>query len=146
MPLSQREDIVMKSIEELISENREKLHDFEVLLGYKFADIALLQKALIHSSFAFEQLQEGQNNETLEFLGDAVLDLAVSDILFKMYPGIREGDLTKIRARLVKEDTLAEMAKIFKMGDFLKLGKGEEISHGRKKPLPLQRDLSSLPR
>lgn len=133
MPLSQREDIFMKSIEELISENREKLHDFEVLLGYKFADITLLQKALIHSSFAFEQLQEGQNNETLEFLGDAVLDLAVSDILFKMYPGIREGDLTKIRARLVKEDTLAEMAKIFKMGDFLELGKGEEISHGRKK-------------
>ena len=123
----------MKTIEQLISENREKLQQFEVLLGYKFANRALLQKALIHSSFAFEQLQEGQNNETLEFLGDAVLDLAVSDILFKMYPGIREGELTKIRARLVKEATLANMAKTLELGDFLELGKGEETSHGRKK-------------
>ena len=123
----------MKTIEQLISKNKEKLQDFEVLLGYKFANRTLLQKALIHSSFAFEQLQEGQNNETLEFLGDAVLDLAVSDILFNMYPGIREGELTKIRAGLVKEATLAKMAITFDLGDFIELGKGEEISHGRKK-------------
>ena len=132
VPVTQ-EDAVMKNIEQLISDNSEKLQNFEGLLDYKFANRALLQKALIHSSFAFEQLQEGQNNETLEFLGDAVLDLAVSDILFKMYPDIREGELTKIRARLVKEETLAKMAKIFEMGDFVELGKGEEISHGRKK-------------
>jgi ribonuclease-3 len=123
----------MKTFDQLISRNKEKLQNLEALLGYKFANRALLQKALIHSSFAFEQLQEGQNNETLEFLGDAVLDLAVSDILFNMYPGIREGELTKIRARLVKEATLAKMAKTFTLGDFIELGKGEESSLGRKK-------------
>ena len=133
MPLSQWEDVVMKTIEQLISENRENLRDFEGSLGYKFADIALLQQALIHSSFGFEQLRDGQNNETLEFLGDAVLDLAVSDILFNMYPGIREGELTKMRAGLVKEATLAEMAQSITIGDFLLLGKGEEASQGRKK-------------
>ncbi len=62
----------------------------------------------------------------MEFLGDAVLDLAVSDILFHMYPGIREGELTKIRAELVKEATLAKMARGIRLSDFLMLGKGED--------------------
>ena len=123
----------MKTIQQLTNDNKHRLQELELLLGYKFADRALLQKALIHSSFAFEQLQEGQNNETLEFLGDAVLDLAVSDILFNMYPGVTEGELTKMRAGLVKETTLAEMAKTLELGDFLELGRGEEASHGRKK-------------
>ena len=133
MPQSQREDVAMKTIEQLINENSGNLQDFEALLGYKFADQVLLQQALIHSSFGFEQLRDGRNNETLEFIGDAVLDLAVSDILFNMYPGIREGELTKMRAGLVKESTLAEMALSITMGDFVLLGKGEEASNGRKK-------------
>jgi len=132
-PLLQQEDAAMKTIVQLAHENKNKLQGLEILLGYKFADVLLLQQALVHSSFGFEQLVEGENNETLEFIGDAVLDLAVSDMLFHMYPGIREGELTKMRAGLVKEATLARMAKGIKLGDFIMLGRGEEASHGRKK-------------
>jgi ribonuclease-3 len=123
----------MKTIQQLAHENKNELKGLEVLLGCRFTDVNLLQQALVHSSFGFEQLKDGRNNETLEFLGDAVLDLAVSDMLFRMYPGIREGELTKLRAGLVRETTLARMARNIKLGDFLMLGKGEEASHGRKK-------------
>jgi ribonuclease-3 len=123
----------MKTIEQLAQENNFKLQGLEKLIGYKFSDATLLQKALVHSSFGFEQLVDGQNNETMEFIGDAVLDLAVSDMLFHMYPGIREGELTKMRAGLVKEATLARMAKGIKLDNFIMLGKGEEYAHGRKK-------------
>ena len=124
----------MKTIQKLAHENMDRLQELQVLLGCRFADIILLQQALVHSSFGFEQLQDGENNETLEFLGDAVLDLAISDMLFHRYPGIREGELTKLRAGLVRETTLARMAKRSKLDDYLMLGKGEEASHGRKKP------------
>jgi len=123
----------MKSIQHLAHKNINKLKELEALLQHEFADAGLLQQALVHSSFGFEQLEESQNNETLEFIGDAVLDLGVSDMLFHQYPGIREGELTKMRAGLVKETTLARMAKKIKLGSFLMLGKGEEASHGRKK-------------
>jgi len=124
----------MKSIQQLARKNKEKLQGLEEFLGYKFLDSVLLQRALVHSSFGFEQLSDGQNNETLEFLGDAVLDLSVSDMLYRRYPGISEGELTKIRAGLVKEATLARMAETLNLGNFLMLGKGEEASHGRNKP------------
>jgi ribonuclease-3 len=124
----------MKSLQQLTHENKFKLEELEVSLGYKFSNVLLLQQALIHSSFGFEQIDDGQNNETLEFIGDAVLDLAVSHMLFQKYPGIREGELTKIRAGLVKEATLASMAQTIKAGDFLMFGKGEQASQGRKKP------------
>jgi len=123
----------MKTISQLTNKNENKLKELETLLQHEFLDINLLQQALIHSSFGFEKLETGQNNETLEFIGDAVLDLAVSDILFHFYPGIREGDLTKMRAGLVKETTLAKMARKIQLGDFLLLGKGEDASQGRKK-------------
>ena len=134
----------MKTIRQLAHENKNKLQGLEVLLGYKFYDVILLQRALVHSSFGFEQLEDGQNNETLEFLGDAVLDLAISDMLFHMYPGIREGELTKMRAGLVKEATLARLAKGIKLGEFLMLGKGEELSHGRSKSSILASVLEAL--
>jgi ribonuclease-3 len=123
----------MKTIQELTQYNRDKLREMEELLGYKFSDLILLQQALVHSSFGFEELDDAQNNEILEFLGDAVLDLAVSDMLFHMYRGIREGELTKMRAGLVKESTLARMAQGIKLSGFIMLGKGEEASHGRTK-------------
>jgi len=123
----------MKTIQELTQVNNEKLTALEELLDYKFSRKILLQQALIHSSFGFEQLAPAHNNETFEFIGDAVLDLAVSDILFHMYPGISEGELTKMRAGLVKESTLAGMAGGIRLGDYLMLGKGEEASRGRKK-------------
>ena len=134
----------MKTLKHLAHENQDKLQGLELLIGCKFADIVLLQQSLVHSSFGFEHLNDGANNETLEFLGDAVLDLAVSDMLFHMYPGIREGDLTKMRAGMVREDTLARMAKNIKLNDFLMLGKGEEASHGRKKPSILSSAFEAL--
>jgi ribonuclease-3 len=123
----------MKNLQQLTKDNADKLQELQVLLGYEFADTVLLQQALIHSSYGFEKNLAGKNNETLEFLGDAVLDLAVSDMLFKTYQGVTEGELTKMRAGLVREATLADMARILRLGDFLMLGKGEESSHGRGK-------------
>ena len=129
----QREYFTMNSIERLTSANKKKLQEMEILLGYGFSDPVLLQKALVHSSFGFEQLDGAQNNETLEFLGDAVLGLVVSDMLFHQFPDIREGKLTKLRAGLVRETTLARIARAIRLGDFIMLGKGEEASQGRKK-------------
>jgi ribonuclease-3 len=123
----------MKTLQQLAHENKDNLQKMEELLRYKFADSILLQQSLVHSSYGFEQLDTGLNNETLEFLGDAVLDLAVSDMLFHMYPGIREGELTKMRAELVREATLARMAGGIKLSNFLMLGKGEEVTQGRMK-------------
>lgn len=117
----------------LVKQNKEILSEFEQLLGYRFTDLRLLQKALIHSSFAFEQSQECKNNETLEFLGDAVLDLVVGHILFRQYPEMKEGDLTKFRSSLVNETHLAIKAREIELGRFLSLGKGEEASSGRNK-------------
>lgn len=117
----------------LVQQNKEMLCEFEQLLGYRFTDLRLLQKALIHSSFAFEQSQGCKNNETLEFLGDAVLDLAVGYILYQRFPEMKEGELTKFRAALVNESHLASMARDIELGKFLLLGKGEEASCGRNK-------------
>jgi ribonuclease-3 len=123
----------MRTIRQLARANRDILQALEVSLEYEFTDVNLLQQALIHSSFGFERLEDGKNNETLEFIGDAVLDLAVSDILFHLYPAEREGPLTKMRAGLVREKTLSGLAEGLHLGDYLMLGKGEEACDGRKK-------------
>ncbi|MDH3348799.1 MAG: ribonuclease III [Desulfobulbaceae bacterium] len=123
-----------KSLETLILDNKESLTDVQVKINYKFKDIKLLQTSLIHSSFAFERLKNNEHNETLEFLGDAVLDLAVGDMLFKRFPEMREGKLTRIRSALVNESGLATMARNLDLGKYLLLGKGEESSNGREKP------------
>ena len=120
-------------IAELVRANKERLSEFEKILGYRFTDLRLLQKALVHSSYAFEQSQIEDNNELLEFLGDAVLDLIIGHLLFQRYPALREGDLTKLRSALVNESHLAETARSLEMGRFLCLGKGEEASNGRNK-------------
>ncbi len=88
---------------------------------------------MIHSSFAFERMEKGRHNETLEFLGDAVLDLTVGYILFTRFPDMREGKLTRIRAGLVNESGLAEMARAIGLGNYLLLGRGEDASGGREK-------------
>lgn len=117
----------------LAKQNKIMLSEFEQLLDYRFTDLRLLQKALIHSSFAFEQSQACKNNETLEFLGDAVLDLTVGHLLFRRFPEMKEGELTKVRAALVNETHLAAMARDIELGRFLHLGNGEEASQGRNK-------------
>jgi len=120
-------------IDSLVKENKESLSEFEKIMEYRFTDLRLLQKALVHSSYAFEHAQAGNNNETLEFLGDAVLDLVVGHILYKLYPTMREGELTRLRAALVNETHLAVMARQIELGRFLLLGKGEDASNGRNK-------------
>ena len=134
----------MKSVKQQAIDNKAKLEKFQKILGYEFADIVLLQQALIHSSYGYEKIQNGLNNETLEFMGDAVLDLAIGEMLFKMYPEVTEGELTKMRAGLVMEATLASMARTLTLEDFVMLGKGEDASHGREKSSILASALEAL--
>lgn len=120
-------------IDSLVQQNKDALAGLERVLAYRFTDLRLLQKALIHSSFAFEQAQIDNNNEILEFLGDAVLDLVIGHILCKRFPEMREGELTRLRSSLVNETHLASMARELQLGDYLCLGKGEDASNGRNK-------------
>lgn len=124
----------MTTLESLAIRNKKDLSLFAEELGYEFTDLSLLQKAFIHSSYAFEQGKDLQNdNETLEFLGDAVLDLTVGYTLIMLFPDMKEGELTRLRAALVQEGHLAVMAKDIGVGDQLLLGKGEDASNGRQK-------------
>ena len=120
-------------IDSLVRINKEQLSTLEKTLGYRFTDLRLLQKALIHSSYAFEQAQGGIDNENLEFIGDAVLDLIVGHVLYHRYVEMREGELTRLRSSLVNEQHLAKMARAINLGSYLSLGKGEDASHGRTK-------------
>lgn len=110
----------------------DKLVELERKLGYSFKDKGLLRRALIHRSFAFEK-ETGENYEVLEFLGDAVIGLIVSEELIKRFPDKSEGELSQIRAFLVSEPSLSELAKTVDLGKFLYLGKGEKRSGGSKK-------------
>lgn len=103
-------------------------------LGYKFNNIELLDNALAHSSYANETHCRNGSNERLEFLGDAVLSVIVADYLYKNFGNLPEGELTKLRASLVCEKTLCKFSKELKIGDFLKLGKGEIINGGNTRP------------
>lgn len=123
-----------KDIDSLVRINKEELSKLEKIIGYRFTDLRLLQTALVHSSHAFEQAQGGNDNEKLEFLGDAVLDLVIGHILLHRYKKLREGELTRLRSSLVNEQHLAKMARAIDLGSYLALGKGEESSHGRSKP------------
>jgi len=106
-------------------------HALEQELGYHFSDSSLLVRALTHVSF--ERVKRGGHNEVLEFLGDAGLVLAISDLLMRRYPSRSEGDLSRMRAALVNSTVLAEKAALLKLGTLLRLGKGEERSGGRTK-------------
>ncbi len=125
---------MVTTIHTLVQDNAAKLDELQVRIGYRFKDLGVLQLALVHSSFAFERMKQGRHNETQEFLGDAVLDLALGYILFTRFPDMREGNLTRIRAALVNESGLAKMAREIQLGDHLLLGHGEEASQGRNKP------------
>ena len=108
------------------------LTELESRIGYSFKDKTLLVKALTHSSYANEKkLGKGGCNERLEFLGDAVLELISSHFLFEKYPKLPEGELTKKRASLVCEPSLAYCAREFGLPQFLLLGKGEDMTGGR---------------
>ena len=108
------------------------LDELEKQIGYRFLDRMLFKQALTHSSYANEHyLSKSGCNERLEFLGDAVLELICSDYLYSVYPDKPEGELTKIRASIVCEPTLAFCASGVSLGSYLLLGKGEETTGGR---------------
>ena len=104
----------------------------EQAIGYRFRDKSLLEQALSHSSYANEVLRDGlKSYERLEFLGDSVLGFVTADYLYKNYPKLHEGELTKLRAELVCEKSLELSAKKLGLGEYLRLGKGEEAGGGR---------------
>jgi ribonuclease III len=111
--------------------NSSEFESLQKQLGYSFKDPALLARALTHVSY--DRKKTGSHNEILEFLGDAVLDLAISDLLIQRFPERTEGDLSRMRAGLVNSVALAEKANTLGLGRKLFLGKGEERSAGRNK-------------
>lgn len=114
--------------------NNNRIEEFEKIIDYSFNNKELIKEALTHSSYANEhRLTDIGNNERLEFLGDAVLEILISEYLFNQYPNEPEGYLTKMRASIVCEPTLALCSKDIRLGDFLLLGKGEELTGGRER-------------
>lgn len=112
----------------------EEMHELEKKIGYKFNKLEYLINAMTHSSYANEhKIDKLFNNERLEFLGDAVLEIVTSEYLFHTYPKHHEGDLTKMRASIVCEQTLALSAGSIPLGEYLLLGKGEEKTGGRQR-------------
>jgi ribonuclease-3 len=123
------------------------LERLQQLLGYQFRDPAVLDLALTHSSVAYEEQttqDPKDDNEQLEFLGDAVLGLVVTEHLFRTYPEFSEGTWTRLRAQFVSRPHLAQVAQAAGLGEFLRLGKGEEKTGGRKKPAILANAVESV--
>jgi ribonuclease III len=111
------------------------LEQLQRTLPYVFRDASLLDTALTHRSYVNENPCEWRReNERFEFLGDAVIELCISDLLMKAFPDYQEGRLSQLRAAIVNEQPLADMARAFRLGECLLLGKGEEASGGRSKP------------
>ena len=111
------------------------IKDLENAIGYKFKNITLLQNALTHSSYANEHWHDAlKSNERLEFLGDSILGMVVAEFLYRNFPDRPEGDLTRMRADMVCEQSLAKIAEALELGNYLLLGNGEELSGGRNRP------------
>jgi ribonuclease III len=117
----------------LADARRELLADLERAIGYRFHQLELLNQALTHKSYVHEHREPAQHNERLEFLGDAVLGLVISDHCFGRFAQLAEGELSKIRASLVNESNLARIARRLDLGIYLLVGRGEELTGGRMK-------------
>ncbi len=109
------------------------MNSLEKRLNYKFKNIDLLKNALVHSSYANEVRGSVHSNERLEFLGDSVLSVIVSEHLYNKFPNMPEGELTRMRASLVCEKSLCEFSRELGIGNYLKLGKGEDKNGGRER-------------
>jgi ribonuclease-3 len=119
--------------------------DLQKALGGTFRRPSLLQQALVHSSFINENpASVSGHNERLEFLGDAILGFIVAGELYRDFPDLSEGEMTRLRAALVSRDTLARVARSINLGDFLYMGKGEEASGGRRKTTNLAGALEAV--
>lgn len=122
-----------------------ELSAFEKLLGYNFTDKNLLSMSLTHSTYAYEhRFEVTYNNERLEFLGDGILDFVIADALFNQKRNCNEGYLSKTRALIVCEATLALKAREIGLGGFLRLGRGEESTGGRDKPSNLANAMEAI--
>ncbi len=111
------------------------LSGLEERLHYRFQDRGLLERALTHSSYANENRRMGvRDNERLEFLGDSILGMEVAAYLYQHFPQMREGEMTRLRAELVCEGSLAAIGETLELGQYLRLGKGEEAGGGRSRP------------
>ncbi|HQU85647.1 MAG TPA: ribonuclease III [Pyrinomonadaceae bacterium] len=131
-----------------MSQNIAKL---ENILGYKFQNLSLLERAVTHRSWAYEFITDGneekireQQNESLEFVGDSVLGLAIAEQLYLRNPKSSEGDLTLMKHHLVSTNTLAKLAQDFNLGDFIRVGRGEEKTGGRRKQALLADALEAI--
>ena len=113
-------------------------------IGYRFRNVNLLLSAITHPSYVNEHPDNGPDNQRLEFLGDAVLGFAVAVWVFQRYPSFQEGEMTRLRAALVKEETLACFAEELGIGEFLRLGRGEEEGGGRERPANLGDSFEAL--
>ncbi len=118
---------------EVSSRRTQEVASLQNTLGYVFTDPKLINKALTHKSYVNERNEPLKHNERLEFLGDSVLDILVSDYLVDKYSDYAEGTLSKIRAAVVNESCLADLARQLDLGKYLLLGKGENLSGGREK-------------
>ena len=123
----------------------------EHLLGYQFQNPTLLERALTHRSWAYEKMPLGTDeeiralqNESMEFVGDAVLGMAVVEYLFNKYPASSEGELTLMKHRLVSTDTLAKNANKIGLGNYMRVGRGEEKTGGRRKQALLADTLEAV--
>ena len=109
-----------------------KLEALQENIQYKFKNIELLKTALTHTSYAYDH--DIQSNEKLEFLGDSILEFVSSEYIYKNYPKLKEGEMTKVRAQVVCEQSLYKIAKMHNFSDFLNLGKSEKLSGGKERP------------
>lgn len=126
-------------------ESATHLDKLQQALAYRFRNTGLLHQALVHRSFLHENLHiDEKDNETLEFLGDAVLGLAISHLLLDCFPNYNEGELSRLRSSVVNERELSEIATHLNVGDYLLLGKGEEMTGGRHKASLLADTLEAL--
>ena len=128
-----------------------ELSKLESVLGYTFQQPALLERALTHRSWAYENFAgkddkqiQAVENETFEFIGDSVLGLAIAEQLFQKYPTASEGQLTLMKHRLVSTSTLADVAEILNIGEYLRIGRGEEKTGGRQKRAILANTLEAI--
>lgn len=120
------------------------MHPLEYKIDYQFKNQLLLRQSLVHKSYSNESKSNEPNNEKLEFLGDAVLDLLLAEMLMKEFSNDTEGGLSKKRASLVNEDILAELSVQVGIPEFLLLGKGEKLTQGQKKPRLLASALEAM--
>jgi ribonuclease-3 len=129
-----------------MDEEREKaLKALQKKIHYRFKSFDFLDQGLRHKSFVHEELEAGgQDNERLEFLGDAVLDLVISHLIMERHPDYPEGNLSRLRAAVVNQARLAKIARELTLGEYLLLGKGEEMTGGREKTSILAASLEAL--